>query len=1543
MMAFSLAAMMAFTVGMPMQQKPVQVQAASDFENENLLVNPGFDGSEEFQPANGTSHAGNWFSWNGSVKTQEQSHSGTTSAKLSQTDASLEQDISGLTEGMTYEFKVWAKLSGTGGSHYIGVKNYGGTEIKQKIDSTEWKEYTLEFTYSGTRDARVYCWIEEAGGVSCYLDDASLTAKGDIQRVAVTNGQIQVTFSEEYTGDISKEQFHAVYKSSVDSETFYDVKFTAESVEGKTLTLSYDAIKALPVAQTITLNLTYKGAGQITGRTFCLDYTVEESGEEVVEAEIESVTAVNGEVTAQLTADPTIKPVVQDFVWQYKIGDGEFKTLKIDEFSYMQESQTIIADFTQLRGIPQGDSVVTVKVTYGESAASAEFVLQQSQSQTFYVSAEGNDSNTGTSEDAPIKTMDKLNTMTFYPGDQILFRRGDTFTGCFKPVGSGTEEYPITIASYGEGEKPVLRPGEDFTVPYLMSANALEANPTVNYVIWFYNVEYWEVSDLELEDPKHEQTYQNPGNVYRSGITIQAEDIGTLEHIYVDNMEIHGFHGPHTNIGKSSGGITMNVITDLVVTANGRQKGEKSVPTQINDIRITNCEIYNVGRSGINFLTPWSYREGEKWGPFDYGTEGFDYLPYEDFYMGNNYIHDIDGDGAIIDNCADAVSEYNLVTRCVLNTNNAAVGMFNWNSDRTTFQYNEVFDIRYGTNDSNHLNDSQGIEIDALNDGTLVQYNYVHDNSGGFMMLCNVGDQYRSFDGIIRYNISQNDYAHPRQGLFDIYEANWGTEVYNNNFYLTERALSTDGYGAYAEAGELFLFSAVGSRETMKFYNNIFYYAGETPAMVNTFGDQAIDWQSNIFYNFANMPSDDNAAAPNLAVDPMWNEPGAGGTGTYANGKENLGYQTDLSCYYLKEGSPAINAGTPVENNGGKDYFGNPVEGIADIGAYESGSIALKVVSDEYTVDQSAKSITIKNAKTTAKELLAKLVSEKDVQVSLKRKGAALTAGTLVEEGDAVTVSFGKEIVSYTIFVREEKMANKIPQSSMRATAGSEENNAATEQTPAANAIDGNTGTIWHSSWNGTAAENKWITIELTEDYAISGYEYTPRTTGGENGIITGYEIYTSNTNNGSDWVLAAKGNAAEGNAWANDRTVKTVMFEQPVQAKYVKLLAKESVGGFVSAAEIGLFGERVYTETEQPTAPVLIANAVSSSIVELGWTESSDGFDGSGISEYYLKQNGEVIARFAVNAREYIVGGLQPETEYSFEIVAVDRAGNEAKSESVKVTTKQISHIAELAGYTLSLEGNIGVNFHMQLGEDVLADKDHAYMKLTLGGKEYMQIPVKDAEIDDKTGFYVFKCMVPVKDMDTEITGQIILSDGQKGAEFTYKVKEYANHIFNNSVNYSEETIELVEAMGDFGDYTAAYFADKVLEETPEMNAVTAEVLAQYQGILPTDSCYYGSSLLLKSDTILRHYFTEEVTGSVKKGNLYYIDSEGIAAHQLGRETVTKTDGIEITYNPLSYAYQVLSQDSVNENLENVVRAMYLYYQAAQEYLQTISSFRNF
>ena len=75
------------------------------------------------------------------------------------------------------------------------------------------------------------------------------------------------------------------------------------------------------------------------------------------------------------------------------------------------------------------------------------------------------------------------------------------------------------------------------------------------------------------------------------------------------------------------------------------------------------------------------------------------------------------------------------------------------------------------------------------------------------------------------------------------------------------------------------------------------------------------------------------------------------------------------------------------------------------------------------------------------------------------------------------------------------------------------------------------------------------------------------------------------------------------------------------------------------------------------------------------------------------------------------------------------------------------------------------------------------------------------------------------------------------------------------------------------------------------------------------------------------------EVPGSTQKGNLYYIDFEGIPAHELGKELVITVGDMEITYNPLSYAYIAISRDGIDESLASLMHAMYLYYQAAQEY----------
>ena len=96
------------------------------------------------------------------------------------------------------------------------------------------------------------------------------------------------------------------------------------------------------------------------------------------------------------------------------------------------------------------------------------------------------------------------------------------------------------------------------------------------------------------------------------------------------------------------------------------------------------------------------------------------------------------------------------------------------------------------------------------------------------------------------------------------------------------------------------------------------------------------------------------------------------------------------------------------------------------------------------------------------------------------------------------------------------------------------------------------------------------------------------------------------------------------------------------------------------------------------------------------------------------------------------------------------------------------------------------------------------------------------------------------------------------------------------------------------------------------------------------TECCIDSISLRKKCKVILT---ISEVPGSTQKGNLYYIDFEGIPAHELGKELVITVGDMEITYNPLSYAYIAISRDGIDESLASLMHAMYLYYQAAQEY----------
>src|SRR5215472_6393591 len=74
----------------------------------------------------------------------------------------------------------------------------------------------------------------------------------------------------------------------------------------------------------------------------------------------------------------------------------------------------------------------------------------------YYVATNGSDSNNGLSTGSPFQSLARVNGLSLLPGDQLMFRRGDTFRGQLNVAQSGTSGNPIVVDAYGTGNLPIL-------------------------------------------------------------------------------------------------------------------------------------------------------------------------------------------------------------------------------------------------------------------------------------------------------------------------------------------------------------------------------------------------------------------------------------------------------------------------------------------------------------------------------------------------------------------------------------------------------------------------------------------------------------------------------------------------------------------------------------------------------------------------------------------------------------------------------------------------------------------------------------------------------------------------------------------------------------------------------------------------------------------------------------------------------------------------------------------------------------------------------
>ncbi|GEM_PF-2766113 len=280
----------------------------------------------------------------------------------------------------------------------------------------------------------------------------------------------------------------------------------------------------------------------------------------------------------------------------------------------------------------------------------------------------------------------------------------------------------------------------------------------------------------------------------------------------------------------------------------------------------------------------------------------------------------------------------------------------------------------------------------------------------------------------------------------------------------------------------------------------------------------------------------------------------------------------------------------------------------------------------------------------------------------------------------------------------------------------------------------------------------------------------------------------------------------------------------------------------------------------------------------------------------------------------------------------------------------------ARLVGRSLSLDGDIGVNFYMELSEPV-AKSDTAYMHFTIpkdGTPDTQNIKVSDARIveqDDKT-YYVFKCQVAAKEMTSEIKAQII--DGAKtGTEFTYSVKEYADYLLAHIGEREDlaKAAPLVKALLNYGANAQVYFdkTDKGLanagltDEEKALGEVVIDMAEPAIGALPAGTTFKGATLSLKSETTLSLYFKSSDTLSfscnkytvqkARSGSYQIARIRGIKAKKLGSTLTLRVNGATVSYSPLNYCKYALEDPATEENLKNVIKALYWYYKAADDY----------
>ena len=361
---------------------------------------------------------------------------------------------------------------------------------------------------------------------------------------------------------------------------------------------------------------------------------------------------------------------------------------------------------------------------------------------------------------------DAINARTYEPGDQILFVRGQSFTGNLVFRGSGTAAAPVVIGATGRR-----------AAPHLTASGA-------NAAMRFADVSGYRIENLDISAPAG------------AGIDIQVTQAATADvsNITIRQSVFHDIQNTEDHARQIQPEYT--AVQNKAAIMIGTWHDDRALMTDhaIVGVEVDSCDFFDVHN-----------------GVFSAGNISHDSGVVEnkprnrDIVTRNSYFHNIINEGTVYLATTDSLMTDNSYVNVSHNTGTNVAPVWMVGSSRVVIQRSYQVDAV--------PSDGMMIDFDWRTDTSVYQYNYSERN-GEWAYPCSVlGDH----DNVIRYNISFNDFG-PSYNCRNDNLGERNLQVYNNtlvNFQgwdlLTPGAQFHNNIIAFTDSSKSIVVSGGGS------------------------------------------------------------------------------------------------------------------------------------------------------------------------------------------------------------------------------------------------------------------------------------------------------------------------------------------------------------------------------------------------------------------------------------------------------------------------------------------------------------------------------------------------------------------------------------------------------------------------------------------------------------------------------------------------------------------------------------------------------------